>query len=62
VLLIYRGELPSNHKILTKCKNALAQIKIIYKDLINKSNKYFWIDKKIVNKFFYREKKKQDKK
>jgi len=23
-------------------------------DLINKANKYFWIDKKIVNKFFYR--------
>ena len=28
-------------------------------DLINKANKHFWIDKKLVNKFFYREKKKK---
>lgn len=27
-------------------------------DLINKANKHFWIDKKTVNKFFYRIKRK----
>lgn len=28
-------------------------------DLINKANKHFWIDKKIVNRFFWRRKKKK---
>jgi uncharacterized LabA/DUF88 family protein len=30
-------------------------------DLINKANRHFWIDKKIVNRFFYREKKDKQK-